>query len=441
MFFSMLFVRIIVSIKKKSLEKNKKYHKMSCEGILMANKKIFSRLVMIWMLLPLLLLLSCTEKDNIEKHPVFGRDNLENIRLIENENEALAGWVKSDIQNAILVHVSNEDSLSAISHSDIEKLRALADLKNRELLADKQGSLYQRSDYLAAAVKLHFFKEIYWVLPYRYFVDIPMAGKKVKEFLKTKGVFRETDIDNMRMDFGCLKGRLSAVDISICSPRTLPFIKEPVVVSIDAGFFPVYAEGMRQSRLSAMKRFMDEFAFKNMQVIHVDISYGTEGGYTKAAHRFIGDQLFEGIKAPEIFRAESPPELWKHRDQADNMLSGGEDIKVVEYLQEPLKQFSDDIPLRMLHAEANVKAGKDNESFEELREICLQDRHYCYGFADMGDILAEKKKYNIAEKFFLEAVKALSDDPYIILRYVSFLEISGREAEADAVRKKFRLDY
>jgi hypothetical protein len=436
----MLFVRIIVSIKKKSPEKIKKYHTMSCEGILMADKRIFSRLLMIWMIISLLVWLSCTEKESTEKHPVFGRDKIENVLLIENKSEALAGWAKSGIYKAVLVNVSAEDSLAAVEHSDIEKLKTLADLKNREPLADKRGSLYQRSNYIDAALKLNLFKEIYWVLPFRYFDDIPMAGKKVKEFLKTRGVFSDADIDNMRMDFGCLKGRLSDVDISICSPRTLPFIKEPAAVSIDAGFFPLYAEGVRQSRLSAIKRFIDEFAFKSMQVIHVDISYNTEGGYTKAAHRFIGDQLFEGIKDPEVFRAELPPELWKQRDQADNMLSGGEDINVIEYLKEPLKQFPKDVPLRMLHAEANVKAGKDNESLEELKEICVQDRHYCYGFTDMGDILAEKKKYDIAEKFFLEAVKALPDDLYIIRRYVSFLENNGRAAEADAARKKFRLD-
>ncbi len=395
---------------------------------------------MIWMLLPLLVLLSCTEKESIERHPVFGRDKLENVLLIENKSEALAGWAKGGIYKAVLVNVSSEDSLGAVEHSDIQKLRALADAENREQLAGRRGSLYQRSNYIDAALKLNFFEEIYWVLPYKFFVDIPMAGNKIKEFLKTKGVFREADIDNMSMNFGCLRGRLSDVDISICSPKTLPFIKDPVAVSIDAGFFPVYAESIGKSRLSAMKRFIDEFAFKNMQIIHVDISYNTEGGYTKAVHRFIGDQLFEGIKDPEVFGAESPPELWKHRDQADNMLSGSEDIKVIEYLEGPLKQFPGDVPLRMLHAEAKLKAGKDNESFEELKEICGEDPHYCYGFIELGDILGEKKKYDIAGKFFLEAVRALPDDPYIIRRYVSFLENSGRAAEADAARKKFRLD-
>ena len=70
----------------------------------------------------------------------------------------------------------------------------------------------------------------------------------------------------MRMDFGCLKGRLSDVDISICSPKTLPFIKDPAAVSIDAGFFPIYAEGVRQSKLSAMKSFIDELEVKHPEV-------------------------------------------------------------------------------------------------------------------------------------------------------------------------------
>ena len=211
-------------------------------------------------------------------------------------------------------------------------------------------------------------------------------------------------------------------------------------MAIDVDFFRVYADELKRSKLSVMKRFFDEMAFRELRIAHVDISFGTRGGDSRSIHRFIGNELFEGLTDPGVFAADTPPELWQYRDMAENMLAGGEDIKVVKYLVEPLKQYPEDIPLKMLNITAKVKSEAFDESFDELTGICNIDKHYCYGFIDLGNILVEKKSPDIAAQFFLKAVETLSDDPYVVRRYLRFLESSGREGEAESVRKKFGMD-
>lgn len=381
-------------------------------------------------LFPLLLILSCTQKEEVHTYPVFGSDPLKTARLIENKRKSLTHWAELDINSSVLLYVSAENAFSRNPDGNVGQLRALIKEKGSDLYQETEGMLYKSSNYLYTAVKLGMVKEIYWVLPYHYFADIPLAGKRIKEYLKNLKAFIDEDIDAMNMDLGCLTGRLSGTDTHICSPRTLQLISEPVIIHIDISFFPLYAEGQGLSKLGAMKRFFDEMAFRKLQVRNVEISYGTEGGYAKAMYRLIGDELFEGIKDPQIFRAESPPEVWKHRDMADNMLSGGEDIKVIEYLEKPLDKNPDDIPLRMLHATALAKAGRHDEAFNELSGICSEDVYYCYGFVDLGNMLADKKQYDSAGKFFRKAVESLSGDPYVKSAYMSFREMSGRAGKS-----------
>ena len=390
----------------------------------------------IWIFCIAFLLLSCTEEESVSRYPVLGVDRLNNVRLTENRSGTLLSWAKKDIKDVVLLHVNDESSLGVVPYSDIERLRAMISVKNWKRFEDIQGVLFNRSNYLYIAGKLGMIDRVYWVLPYSHFTDIPLAGRTVKKFLHNTGNFSDTEIDAMKMEYGCLNGRLSGMKISIFSPRTLPFIKEPVVMDIDAGFFPLYADELQRSKLSGMKRCFDEMAFRKMQIIQVDIAFGTDEGHTKAMHRFIGDELFEGIANPEILSADSPPDLWKQRDMAENMLSGGEDIKVVEYLAEPLKLYPEDIPLKMLSAAAKARAGEYEESFNELSDICDQDIHYCYGFVDLGNMLAERNNISNAEKFFQKGLESLPEDPYVISQYAAFLKNSGREAESDSLRRK-----
>lgn len=390
----------------------------------------------------LLLLFSCIRQDDIEEYPVLGMDTVEDIILIEDHSEALLKWAQEGLRDAVVVHVDAHDDLGYIPDDKIDKIRSLIKAKRWKELEKSRDignrSLFKLNNFLYAAVKLRIVKEIYWVLPYRFFDDIPLAEEKVKVFLKNTGSkFPEDDINMMRMKAGCLTGMLSGVNISICSPFTLPKIIEPVILDIDIDFFPILAFESQQSKLRALKIFLDFMNYKELRIKYANIAYSVNDGYTRPIHRYIGDEIFEIIRNPQILHADSPPELWTFRDTAENMLSGGEDKLVVEYLEEPLKKYPDDLPLRILNASAKLFMKKFDEAFDEVDELCIKDVKYCYAFIYMADILSDNKEYGEAERFYERAMEALPENIDAIREYALFLH--ERDRYRDALRYAERL--
>jgi len=164
--------------------------------------------------------------------------------------------------------------------------------------------------------------------------------------------------------------------------------------SIDIDFFPIFAFENQQSKLRALKYFFDFMSAKELHIKYADVAYSVNGGYTRPIHRYIGEEIFEILRAPHILHAESPPELWTFRDTAENMLSGGEDEIVVEYLEEPLKKYPEDLPLRMLDAAARLFMKRFGDAFDKVDRLCAKDDKYCYGFVYMAGILSTNKEYS-----------------------------------------------
>jgi hypothetical protein len=359
-----------------------------------------------------ILFISCTRKSDVDRVRVLGTDPLDEIAVLEEHREALVHWAQKGLKNAVLIHIDPHDSLQSIKPETIQRIAEMLKEEKWEELKKSRGALITNGNYLFAAVQLGIINKIYWIVPYRFFEDIPLAKEKIQDSLRTSpSGFKKDEIAGMRMIEGCLTGLLAGVDIHICSPRTLPRIFVPSIISMDAGFFPVYAKEAEISKLRALKWVMDYITFKQkILVSHADVSYGIESGYAEAVHRYLGDQLIESLGNPNILKAESPPELWQFRDRAENMLSGGEDTLVEEFLVEPLKKYPDDPALKLLHAAANTRLQKYEDAYKETNEICSRDKNYCYGFIYLGN---ETKDDDWKKKFFKRAQKTLPDSVYV----------------------------
>jgi hypothetical protein len=366
----------------------------------------------IWMVSLALLFFSCTRKDEITQFNVLGTDPVDSITVVEERSQSFLNWAKSDVKGVVLVHVDPHDSLEAVIPARIQEIGNMVEHRQWDKIAQGRGDLIKNSNYLYAAVATGIVNKIYWVIPNRLFEDIPLAKEKIQDFLRTSpSKFREDEIAGMRMIEGCLTGYLAGTDIHICSPRTLPNIYVPVIISMNVGFFPVYATESKSSKLRALKWTMDYITFKQkLTVIRADISYGTRSGVTDPVHRYIGDELIEILGNPPILSAESPPELWQFRDRAENMLSGGEDSLIVEYLKEPLQKYPDDPALRLIHAAAQVRLKKYEEAFNETDALCSLDSHYCYGFVSLGKTIDDE---GWQRKFFDRALAVLPDSVYV----------------------------
>lgn len=385
------------------------------------------------------ILLSCKKNEDAGKLPVFGVDKVDDVSLTDQRSLVLAEWAGKDLKSKYLVYVSAYNALKYVPPERIEESRDA--IRKQAWQAMEEERRYESEDsYLYTAAKLGVFEELFWVMPYRIFEEFGVV-QKVRNILQTSGYrFEERDLQGLRNRAGCVRGHLWGIPVHFCSLRTLPLMQETVMLDIDAGFFPAYAEEHGISKLTALKRFFDEMHLRQVRLRSINISYNTGSGGTKPVHRYIGDELLEGIRDPRIFRAESPLELWKYRDRAENMLSGGEDERVVEYLAEPLKKYPGDLPLRLLNAAAVLKAGGYVKSFSEMEDLCTEDVHYCPGFVYSGNILVKKKQPVHAEKFFLRAVETMPENAYAAGQYISFLERNGEEKKAGEMRVRFGIN-
>ncbi len=371
-------------------------------------KKLFFLLVIFISLL----FISCTRKSEVEKYRTLGTDPIDDIRINEEQSEALLQWVRKGLESAVLIHVSPFDSLQSIESGTLQLLSDMIKDEKWDELQKSHSSGIMNVNYLFAAVQLGIINKMYWIIPYRLFEDIPLAKEKIKEFLRSSpSKFNTDEIQNMRMIEGCLTGLLAGVDIHICSPRTLPKIYVPVILSMDTGFFPIYASESGTSKLRALKWAMDYMTYnRKLIILHTDVSYGIESGDTSPVYRYIGDELIEILGSPQTLSAEEPPELWQLRDNAENMLSGGEDKLVKEFLAEPLTKYPEDSALRLLQAAADVRLKNYDDAYKETNENCRIDKNYCYGFIYLGN---ETEDTDWKKKFFQRAKETLPEIAYL----------------------------
>ena len=360
-----------------------------------------------------LIIISCLQKEKSEQYPVLGLDSLQ-LHVLEEPDEALKQWSEKEIEESTLIHVSPYGAFAGIPHHTVKKLMNIIKEKKGVQFRDSREKFFNHSNYLYAAMQLGMVNRIFWVIPYRLFEDLPLAGEKIKEFIhESDAGFDKTEIDEMKMVAGCLAGNISDAEVYICSPRTLPEIREPALLTIDVSFFPVYASEARISKLRALKWFFDYMTLRRtFRVKHASISYSMESGYTDAIHLYIGEELVEGMGNPHILKSDSPPELWQLRDQAENMLSGGEDELVEEFLTEPLLQYPDDPALRFLGAVLKVRLKHYDQALTLMDDLCKGNKRYCYGYVYLAGMIDEKEKEweNI---FMRKALDALPESNYV----------------------------
>jgi hypothetical protein len=248
------------------------------------------------------------------------------------------------------------------------------------------------------------FKEVYRILPYRFFDDIPLAGEKVKTFLKrSENNLSEKDIDRMKMDQGCLAGQINGIMTRICSPHTLPAIESPAFFLIDLDFISTFASEYRISKLRAIKNFFEALKSRNIHVIRADIVNGLKKGWISPLDISLEEELTELIKSPDILMNASPPELWSARDKADNMLGGGEGKLVLEYLKSPLAKYPADKALRLFGALALTKVEEYDNAYDDAEALCIEDKKYCYGLVFIGGLLSTAGKKEVSGRFIKRA--------------------------------------
>ncbi|MBI1922307.1 MAG: hypothetical protein HYS23_14625 [Geobacter sp.] len=383
-------------------------------------------------------LVACTWRGTEPVAPVLGREPVDRALVLEQRAAAIAHWAEQGVKGAVLINASPIDSLGYVSPDVIDHLRRL--IKAREWARAEEFCRMNLgpANYLTAAVKLGIVSEIHWVLPFRLFDDIVMAEGRIKAFLNEASTLPSEVISGMSMQDGSLTGPVVGGTLFVSSPRTLRKPATPVLLNVDAGFFPVSYHEYGITKLASLRNLFEELAFRELKVRAVTVASSVPEGVVSPEYGYLTAEIVEGLKTPQWFRAEAPPDLWKARDAVDDALSGGEAGLAAASAEAALKKHQGDQPLRMLRAAALAGAGETARARGEIEALCGEDRSNCYGFVSMGDRLFGELK--IAGEFFRLGVDQLPNSPLAVEKYARFQLAAGNyQAAAELADRLVRL--
>jgi tetratricopeptide (TPR) repeat protein len=381
-------------------------------------------------------------EDNKKKYPVLGKEPIEDIALIEDHNEALLHWAKMGIRDAVLINIDTHDDIKRIQPVKLKKLHTIFSKKNWVAMRNSDppdNNLISAGNFIFAAAKLGMIKEVYWIIPFKYF-SYPDADERLRIFLKSIS-FPDDDVKTFSINNGCFSGQTSRVPLSLCSIDSLPNLDKPVILSVDADFFPTMASVRSINLLGSVKLSFDALYKKTYKIQNAVVAYSVNGMYTRVFHRWVGDEIVNILENPDVLSRSELPELGLIRQNAEILRINSKPNDILNYLALFQDKYNEEPSILMYSAIAYNEIGKIDMSFEYAEKTCLIDRNYCFILPELGFKLLNDRKLDIAEKFFLRGYALNPDMNYMQINFALYLKKAGRYKEALKYFKIFRKWY
>jgi len=378
--------------------------------------------VLLRMLIALIFFSACAPVKDRNPAPVLGRDPIPHVTLMEDHSEALAQWVQDGWQESIVVHVDAHDDFAWIPEDKIRKIRILIEQRNIDALENNRDrgarSLFRLSDYLYAAARTGVVKEIYWVVPWIVSADAATSGDLLRDrVLRTASRKNEGEVRMMQWRKGCLDGLLRGVPFHVCTAETLPSPAGPVLLDIDADFFPPYVEARRLTLVAGLRDFLLKMADHGLRVLAAHVALSINGGYLPPTDRYAGDVLRYLLENPEATRSGILPPRWNTLNGAGDLLRGGATDLSIGMLESALRSAPTDPDLRAMRAAARFMDGRTKQALEDARALCREDRRNCLLLVYFGDLAAAGSRTNEYEAFYRAAIEERRGWPFALERY------------------------
>lgn len=326
--------------------------------------------------------------------------------------EVFSNLARRNRKGLTLLHLSAADNLSLISGEKISGLRDILKKKRLDELqayANKGDRGYiLNENYLFAASRLGFVKEIYWVIPSK-LLEYSDAERRVRTLL-TSGdyAFLPEEAAALRYKNGCVSGPLFGVAVNICGVETLPVIPESVVLDIDAGFFVPYAADRGLNVQGGLKDFFDKMAGKKINASEAFIRTTLREGTLSPLFLHIPSALMEILKTPLLLKS-SPPEIWSLADTAAMMIVAGAIEDAASLLKKAGEKYRDDDSTALLNGIVTALKGDSERGSKLLSKLCAGDRVSCYSFIFLGKEFRKQGKGDQAIFFFTKSAELRPD--------------------------------
>lgn len=407
------------------------------------NKNV-KTLIVFFVLFLSLLFAYTTRKSSDQILSVPGKLRPFDVKVLEDHKDALDHWVEKGFRDAVLVSIDAHDDIQMVSKEAIKRLKDIHLKTDSSGLGDYNSMKYEstnplitNSNFINAAVRLGIIKKVVWIVPstYRLFQDDSM---QLISLLQTYG-FQDEDINTFKMKDGCYRGRAFEVPLDICDVNSLPYINEPVLLSIDADFFPLEVSDFKITK--SVKNTVNAIFNKGYTIRDTVVAYSVNGGFLNTTLRWVGDLAVDLLRHPEMRQQAELPEHYSVLQRADLLLSMSRYENLLDYLLPYQKRGDKDPAITMYIAKAYNAIGKIDKAFVYAEKACLTENNYCYGLPELGCNILDDRGLDSAERFFTRGYEMRPEMDYSQFRFALTLKQSGRYDDAIKYFKVFRDFY
>lgn len=395
-------------------------------------------------ILPLSLLAAYMIRKSCDQiSPVPNVMKLFDVKVMEDHKEALDHWIKKGFRDAVLVSIDAHDDIQMLSTEKMNRLKDVYQKTVRSGVSDNNFMeiestlpLVTNGNFINAAVKLGIIKKVVWIVPSTYRL---LQGNRIQleSLLKTYG-FPDKDIDTFQMKNGCFSGIAFEVPLDICDVNTLPYLNEPVLLSIDVDFFPPSVTDYDHNIAKSVKHMVKALFNNGYTIRDTVVAYSVNGGFLSTNHRWVGDLTVDLLRSPEM-RAQ--PELTKKYSvlqTADLLLSMHRYKDLLDYLLPYLKGDEENPAITMYVAKAYYELGEIDKSFAYAKKVCIAENNYCYGLPEIGSSVMNDHGLESSARFFIHGYEMCPKMDYSQFRFALNLKESGRYNEAIKYFKIFK---
>jgi tetratricopeptide (TPR) repeat protein len=302
--------------------------------------------------------------------PLAAMTALPPVLLVEDHSDVLVPWVRTGVRGAVVVNVDAHDDCTPIPPENISKLRRflasgdVAAIGRANSVAD--SGLYYINDWITAACGLGIAREEVWVEP-----QLQAPGKVWTH-----------------LQFGT------------CPLESLPALKGPVLLTVDADFVVPFANNRCINLVEAVRRIAETLRAVPWDIKHLSVSFSLYGGYLPVTLRWIGNALQEALEGKDLSRLNAPwPTLAKVEDWRRS-LPPRELIRQIR----PLVQKRPAVPwLRVYLCDALFRADSVSGALAEGKKAARLDRGCCRILPELGSQLATTGRLDEAERFLAAA--------------------------------------
>lgn len=368
--------------------------------------------------------------------PTLGKNPVGTPLMVEDHCEALAHWAEKGIRDAVLINLDTHDDIRWVPDRTMVDLAAIHRSRDWRRFREAAGlggdSLYHIGNWIYAGCRLGMFREVYWVIPFAVLaMDDPES--KMRLFLK-EYLFSDQEIRSFSLVDGRFRGTFHGIPFTVCDITSLPDVSSPLLLSVDADFFPPYSTVHEKSYLPALHGVFTALYEKRYRILDAVVSYSVNGDYLPPQLRWVGDTIGTILQQPGLMDQE-PSELLTLLQQLDNDYRGTDTAAMLRYIEAWQARYPLP-PVKAYQALAHTLRNEPAKALEAAREACARDPRYCTLFPYIGTYHYTGGRYAVAETFYRAGFGANPAMANGLFQYGHCLRQTGRIKEAIAWYEK-----